>query len=191
MTSRHVLIAAGGLVAMALAGFIWFMADALRPAPPPPPADGIVALTGGADRIATALRLLQQGKARLLLISGVGPGATLAGLGRDNGIDAAQMQADITLGRQATTTIGNAAETAAWAGQNGIHSLIVVTAFYHMPRALLELGRDMPGAHLYPAPVMPGRLWQRPASAVRLLAGEYAKYLLAATWLSRLGRATT
>jgi uncharacterized SAM-binding protein YcdF (DUF218 family) len=175
------------LVTTWLAGFAWFLVVSIGQPPVPARADGIVALTGGAERVATALRLLQQGRGRVLLISGVGAGASLATLARDSGVDTAGDEADITLGRQATSTIGNAAETAQWASQNRVHSLIVVTAFYHMPRALVELGRDMPTAALYAAPVVPGTLWQRPASTLRLLAGEYAKFLFSAAGLSRLG----
>ena len=184
---------AAGLLAAAVwgGGFVWFIRVAERPADLPPVADGVVALTGGAERVEAALRLLAEDRAGNLLISGIGGGVDLATLAHRAGVDPAPLVQRVTLGRSATSTRGNAQETAVWAHTHHIGTLIVVTAFYHMPRALLELGRDMPGAHLYPAPVMPGRLWQRPASAVRLLAGEYAKYLLAATWLSRLGRSTT
>ena len=41
-------------------------------------------------------------------------------------------------------TRGNAAETAEWARAHQVRSLIVVTSAYHMPRALAELGRDLP-----------------------------------------------
>jgi hypothetical protein len=61
------------LLAGALAGgFAWFVASAGSVATPPPHADGIVVLTGGAERVETALRLLAEDQARLLLVSGVG-----------------------------------------------------------------------------------------------------------------------
>ena len=47
------------------------------PAQPHPHADGIVALTGGDDRIGTALALLAAHDAPLLLISGAGHGTYL------------------------------------------------------------------------------------------------------------------
>jgi uncharacterized SAM-binding protein YcdF (DUF218 family) len=163
-----------GLACAWLAGFVWFIVSATRTPAPLPKADGIVVLTGGADRVATALRLLQRGQARVLLIS------------RDSDVQTAGMEAAITLGRRATTTLGNAAETADWARRAGLRSLIVVTAFYHMPRALIELGRALPGVTLHPAPVSPPSLWQSPAASLRLLAGEYAKYVAAAAGLSAL-----
>ncbi|HTZ70534.1 MAG TPA: YdcF family protein, partial [Acetobacteraceae bacterium] len=57
----------GGLIAAAwLGGFVWFADDAVRVPPPPPAADGIVALTGGAERVAAAIDLLQANRGRLL-----------------------------------------------------------------------------------------------------------------------------
>ena len=50
------------------------------------------------------------------------------------GIDPTPFAARVTLGRGATTTRGNAQETAAWAKANAIHSLLVVTALPHAPR---------------------------------------------------------
>jgi len=71
-----------------------------------------------------------------------------------------------------------------------VQSLRVVTASYHMPRALLELRRAMPGVTLVPHPVVPpslraeGALWREPVWG--LLLGEYGRYLLARAGLSAL-----
>ncbi len=189
MTLRATMVAGGlalALVAATLgAGFAAFVAAARRPAAEPPLADGIVALTGGAERIGTALHLLAAGRARLLLVSGVGRSAGLAELARRSDVDPAALQDRVTLGRDAATTLGNATETAAWAQANGVKTLIVVTAGYHMPRALLELHRAMPAVQLFPLPVhppipLPGR--------TRLLASEYAKLLGAWAGVPRLTR---
>jgi uncharacterized SAM-binding protein YcdF (DUF218 family) len=180
-------IGAALLAAAWLGGFVWFANQAsLQPAPPPV-ADGIVALTGGADRIATAILLLRDKRARLLLISGVGPGAALPPLFRGTGVDPAALQDRVTLGRDATDTLGNAAETAAWVRQNDLHSLIVVTAGYHMKRALTELGRALPDVALYAVPVVPPAMrGAKGFAALRLLAGEYTKWLASAVGLTRL-----
>ncbi len=184
---RAVLVAAAGVVAAWLGGFVWFADQAMQVPPPPPQADGIVALTGGADRIATAILLLRAGRARKLLISGVGPHANLPLLFHGTGIDPAALSDRVTLGRDATDTLGNAAETAAWVQQNGLHSLIVVTAGYHMKRALTELGRTLPEVALYPAPVVPLSMrGARGLLRLRLLAGEYTKWLAASVGLSHL-----
>lgn len=169
------------------AGLLWFIQLVSRPVAPPPVADGIVALTGGADRVETALRLLQAHRARWLLLSGIGYGVDLAVLAHRAGVDPAPLAGHVTLGRQATSTRGNALETAAWARDHDIGTLIVVTAFYHMPRALTELHRALPGVALYPEPVLapqPGGIGR--VVTLRLIAEEYTKHLLAVAGITAL-----
>ncbi len=159
-------------------GFDAYDRESRRVAPAPEPADGIVVLTGGADRIERALHLLAEGKAPALLVSGVGRGAEMAELAHRVQLDPATLGDRVTLGHLATTTVGNAAETAAWARRNGVHRLIVVTAGYHMPRALREIGHDLPGVELLPDPVQPPAMRGPPDPAtLRLLANEYDKLL--------------
>ncbi len=157
-------------------GFTMFNGAAGQVGEAPDAADGIVVLTGGADRIERALCLLADGRAPLLLlVSGVARGADLAALDRRVPLDAEQA-ARVTLGRVAQSTAGNAAETARWSRAHDIRRLIVVTAGYHMPRALLELRRVLPEVQLLPAPVQPAAL--RGASRVHTLAVEYDKLLV-------------
>ena len=53
--------------------------DRSTPAADPPVSDGVVALTGASDaRISAAMQLLEQGKARRMLVSGVDPKASRA-----------------------------------------------------------------------------------------------------------------
>ena len=185
------LLAAGAALAACawLLGFAWFVDDSRRAHDLPARADGIIALTGGADRIATALALLRQERARLLLISGVGPQFDLAALLRTTGGDTTGLAARITLGRTATDTLGNAEEAAGWARANDVRTLIVVTAGYHMERALTEIGRALPEVRLYPNPVVPPAL-RRPTGVfqLRLLAAEYTKFLAARLGLTHLAR---
>lgn len=188
--ARALTVLALALGAAWLAGFLWFAAYAAREAPLPPRADGIVVLTGGASRIAAALDLLRRDRAGMLLISGVAPGTEFATVVRANGGDPAALAGRVTLGRTATDTLGNAAEAAAWARAHRLSTLIVVTASYHMKRALVEIGRALPEARLYPAPVVPPALRGRPSlGRLRLLAAEYTKYLAATLGLTRLPRA--
>jgi uncharacterized SAM-binding protein YcdF (DUF218 family) len=183
MAMGAVLLAAGAWCG----GFVWFAWNASRPATTPPVADGIVVLTGGADRVATAFRLLEADRGGRLLVSGVARGTDLPELARSAGISAARLAARTTLGHAATTTRGNADETRDWARSHGIHSLIVVTAGYHMPRALVELGRELPGVALYPVPVLPPALRGGPdVGTLRLLAAEYVKWCAAELGLTRL-----
>ncbi len=186
--ARLVRLGAAVLLGVALgwgAGLAWFVHAAMQPGEAPPITDGIVALTGGAGRIEVALRLLAQDRARLLLISGVAPGAELPELARRARVDPDRLAPRVTLGRQARTTLGNATETAAWARANDVRSLIVVTAGYHMPRALAEIARVLPEATLYPVAVLPAALREHGAATLRLLASEYTKWLLVRSGLSR------
>lgn len=172
---------AAACVAAWCAGFFWFAQQAWRGPEPLPHADGIVVLTGGADRVAAGLRLLDSRVSDRLLVSGVGSQAGFRELAQRAGADPAQiahLAAKVTLGRAAASTHGNAVETEEWARAHGITSLIVVTAGYHMPRALAELRARLPGVSLTPAPVQPPAM--RAAHALntwRLLLGEYMKFL--------------
>jgi uncharacterized SAM-binding protein YcdF (DUF218 family) len=168
-------------------GLVWFANATRRPVEAPPPhTDGIVALTGGAGRVELALHLLATDQADKLLLSGIGGGTDLATLGRLGGIDTAPLAARITLGRDAASTHGNGKETAAWAEQNHIGSLIVVTAAFHMPRALAELHQALPRVQLYPMSVRPSGEHGTAEGGVsfRLEVAEYTKYLLTAVGLS-------
>jgi uncharacterized SAM-binding protein YcdF (DUF218 family) len=157
--------------------------------PPPAHADGIVALTGGAGRVELALRLLAKGRADALLVSGIGGNTDLATLGHMAGVNTAPLADRITLGRYAASTRDNGVETAAWAEQNRIRSLIVVTAAFHMPRALAELHDAVPRVKLYAwpiyAPAAGGTgIMVEGRPGLRLEAEEYTKFLLAAAGLT-------
>jgi uncharacterized SAM-binding protein YcdF (DUF218 family) len=175
-------------------GFARFRDAASAAAAPGGRTDAVVVLTGGAERVETALRLLEDGAAPRLLVSGAAAGLTLAELARAHGRDPAALAGRVTLGHAAATTAGNAAETAAFARARGLRSLRVVTAGYHMPRALLELRRALPEAELVPHPVQPSALRDGTVPAWRawtLLPGEYLKYLAALAGATRLLPART
>jgi uncharacterized SAM-binding protein YcdF (DUF218 family) len=187
-TLRTLPLAIAALGLAWLVGFGWFVAVVERPEGTRAVADGIVVLTGGADRIGAGVQLLKDGRGRVLLISGVGKGAELESLGRRAGVDMSALAGRITLGRAAMDTTGNADETAAWVHEHDLHSLLVVTASYHMMRAMTELGRSLPGVRLTPAPVFPPALRGGGGlSTVRLLADEYTKWLAAELGLTRIG----
>ncbi|OYV36450.1 MAG: hypothetical protein B7Z80_15485 [Rhodospirillales bacterium 20-64-7] len=141
-----------------------------KAAPLPPPA--------ALPRAALALAPGRVCDAPLLLISGAGRGTYLGDFTVDNAAAATRYAAEITLGHMAGTTHGNAIEAANWAHAHHLHSLIIVTADYHMPRAMLEMRRALPGVRLVAAPVRPPGMGPRfSLKILRLLAGEYTKYL--------------
>lgn len=177
-------VCAAAVVALVFAGFLNFV----RLVPEgeqasPPPGDGIVALTGGAERLSDALRLLASGRGKRLLISGVHPETTERELARAQPDYAAFARCCVDLGRRALNTAGNAVETKRWAVSHGFRSLIVVTSGYHMPRTMMELAREMPNVELIPYAVVTDRLrgepWWRDFATARLLVGEYVKYVAA------------
>jgi len=168
-----------------VAGFYGFAqtVHATNPPSPLPEADGIVALTGGSlERLSTGMDLLAQGRGRRLLISGVNPKVTDVELEKALAANPDLFRCCVDIGRFAEDTLGNAAETAAWARRNGFNVLIVVTDDYHMPRSLAELRLALPQAELVAYPVAthvtrPGS-WQRDVGAALRLGSEYVKYLI-------------
>ena len=143
-------------------------------------AEGIVVLTGGDGRVETGLKLLARHKAEHLLISGVHHNVKLnelLALHRGARVAADQIE----LGFYAQDTLGNADETAAWVEKNHLQSLIIVTAHYHMPRALVHLGSQLPDVAIYPYPIVPKLFrqpdWYRNKMALRLVIQDYNKFL--------------
>ena len=152
------------------------------PAAEPEPAQAIVALTGGAtQRLTTAVKLLEVGKGQRLLVSGVNPDATRKDIRDVSKATRRMYDCCVDLGFKAEDTRGNAQETAAWARTYGFDELLVVTADYHMPRAILELRGAMPEAELIPYPVKTAELdaatWWKTSVGARRMIVEYCKYL--------------
>ncbi len=145
--------------------------------------DGIVVLTGGSKRIATALDLLEAGQGRRLLISGVNPTTPTQDIRKVNDSRQALFDCCVDTESVAEDTIGNARETAKWAADNEYTSLIVVTSTYHMPRSMLEFSMAMPDVRLTAYPVKPTGLeqdkWWQDIDVLRILLGEYVKYIAA------------
>ncbi len=189
---RHIRLVLAGLAAVALAygmGFIWFLneiPDAVSA--PVSQTDAIVVLTGSAARIETAVQLLAVNRGKRLLISGVHPGVTRETLRDLVHADAALFDCCVDIDWRAESTIGNAAEAAAWTKTNGFGSLTIVTSAYHLPRALRELTHAMPEVSLAGYPVFHDAVrldeWWRYRGTTRLLISEYSKFLLT---LVRLG----
>ncbi len=177
-----VLTALAGLVGFV--GFLGFVYSLDRAEHRPEVrTDGIVAMTGGSQRIGDAIDLLAQGYASRLLISGVNERTSRDEIARLNPGQRRLFDCCVDLDYRARNTIGNAIETRRWAEQNSFRSLIVVTSNYHMPRAMTEIGHQLPNVILVPFPVVPDRLkvgpWWTSEATVRLLLLEYLKYIFA------------
>lgn len=139
--------------------------------------DAVVVFTGGAERVETGLKLFKEGRGQKLLISGVGKGVRLNQI-----IDEISQQDAITLDHEATNTEQNVSETRAWVAKNDVKTLILVSAHYHLPRALLLLKQALPGVEIVPCPV-----WSKSFQNARWIVNpqilwkfikEYHKFLL-------------
>ncbi len=168
----------------ALAGFIAFALKVERQSTiPGQQADGMIVLTGSADRIPDAIELFSKGHARRLLITGVHPGITRVEIGHLSPKFRDLINCCMDLGYEAMNTFGNAREARRWVEQHEIEkSIIVVTSNYHMPRALAELHDALPQFTLIPYPVVSIRMrevgWWQSTQTLRLIGTEYVKYVL-------------
>jgi uncharacterized SAM-binding protein YcdF (DUF218 family) len=193
--SRTMIVACLAAVFVTATGFLGFVGSLDRfERYPASRADGIVALTGGAQRIGDAIDLLAKGYGTRLLISGVNERTSRDEIARLNPGQRRLFECCVDLDYRARNTIGNAVETRRWMEDHRFRSLIVVTSNYHMPRTLLELDSAMPEARKVPFAVVnesvrPETWWKSVATA-KLLASEYVKYL--AGWVrTRLDGAPT
>jgi len=134
--------------------------------------DAIVVPTGGEGRIARGIDLLQRGKARRMLITGVGLRTGGAAIAEANNLDPRVFACCVDLGREASNTRANADEILAWLRTRRIRSVRLVTSDWHMPRARFELDQVTPPGLV----VIDDAIDSRPDFSV--LMREYNKYLL-------------
>jgi uncharacterized SAM-binding protein YcdF (DUF218 family) len=169
--------------AIFLAGYVWFSLSLPRVEPVLSiKAEGVVAFTGGSDRVLEAAELLARGQAKRMLITGVNRATRSSVLARRLPVSRDLFNCCVDLGYQALDTIGNARETREWAQVHNItRSLIVVTSNYHMPRAMAELAAELPDVQLFPFPVVSEHVnvddWATDLGVARLIGSEYLKYL--------------
>lgn len=179
------LVAVVGLgFAAWLAGLAWFTSILpTRITDSTSSTEAIVVLTGGGGRIAKGLDLLAANRAQKLFISGVGAAVGVRELLRVSNRPQADITCCVALGYEADSTYGNAIETADWMRNNGLRSLRLVTAAYHMPRSVLQFRRAMPEMEIIPHPVFSENFrpddWLRWSGSASLIVSEYSKYLVA------------
>ena len=180
LKSRKSIFFIGIILVFAFAGFLAGLsafANDVASLPMPKPVqklDAIVVLTGGSNRLDAGFNLLEQGFGKKLFISGVGRGLDVPRLlKRWKAEPQSNLDCCVVLGFEADNTTGNAVETAEWLHKEGFHSIYLVTANYHIRRALLEFGRLAPDVVITPYPVVPDK------SDMLLMMREYTKYIAA------------
>lgn len=171
-------IGAGALVF----GFVLFSAHVMRPkADDMRTADAIVVLTGPGNRIQSGAALLESGRGKRMLITGVNRKISRGAIQRISRLNEEKFNCCVDLGYEALNTIGNADETRDWVRSNGYKSLLVVTSTYHMPRSLMELSSALPDTELIPHGVMPSKFpddgWWLNRTTTRVLLSEYLKFI--------------
>lgn len=182
--TRALLLVGAALGAAWLTGLVYFASLVpLEVADKESKTEAIVVLTGGSERLAEGLDLLERKLASKLFVSGVYRGVEVRELVKLSRHQPEALECCIVLGYTADNTIGNAQETAAWMRAMGFTSLRLVTGNYHMPRALAELRTALPEATIVANPVFPehvkvGAWWYNPGTFA-LIATEYSKYLMA------------
>lgn len=188
MTPRAKLISLAGLTAALafacwLAGLLAFVRDTAALVQPDlrQKKDVIVVLTGGSNRLDAGFDLMEKGLGRKLFISGVYRGLDVKKLLK-RWKDAPQSLLDccVVLGFEADNTAGNAAETVKWLHQQNYRSLYLVTANYHIKRALLEFRDAAPDLDITPYPVAPDGIylanWWKNEASRNVILREYMKY---------------
>ncbi|MGC5779271.1 YdcF family protein [Methylobacterium sp. NFXW15] len=188
-TSRGLVYYCGAAVAgfsfvAFIAGFLAFAGHLARQERTPEGrTDGIVALTGGAQRIGDAIDLLAAGYGRRLLITGVNERTSREEIARLNPTQRQLIDCCVDLDYRARNTIGNAIETRRWMRAHHFSTVAVVTSNYHMPRTLIELDHALQeNERIVPHPVVTGGFnvdawWHNPCAA-KLIASEYVKFLV-------------
>lgn len=148
--------------------------------------DAVVVLTGGRNRIAESIRLLNDNLAEKLFISGVSEKVSIKDIENKAGVHIDSPD-KVELGYKAHDTIGNALEIKEWIENNNITSVRLVTSNYHLPRSMVELNAlDLP-LEILPHPVYSDSIakrWYMSWGTFKFMAEEYNKFL--AAWLRNL-----
>ncbi|HYD19092.1 MAG TPA: YdcF family protein [Patescibacteria group bacterium] len=175
------------LFAAWLGGLYAFTRD-LAEGPPAemPKVDAIVVLTGGTKRLDAGFELLEKGFGKKLFISGVYRGVEVRELLERSKKTASNLDCCVELGFEADDTIGNAREATAWLRRENFKSFYLVTANYHLKRALMDFSAFGDGLSPIPYAVQPEGLdmhnWWREGATRGLILREYMKFIAALVW---------
>ncbi len=145
--------------------------------------DAIIVLTGGKNRIAEGIKLLNENMSDKLFISGVPSKISIEDIEKQAKI-VADDKGKITLGRKATNTIENASETTEWMHLNNIKSIRLITSSYHIPRSLQEFIIYQTNSNNFEVVLNPiyspnlNKKWWKSWGTFKILLTEYNKFLV-------------
>ncbi len=167
------------LVLIYALGFILFGVTLGRPAGPEVRTDAAVVITGGTGRIEHAMKVLERGKAKRLLIAGADPLVRKRDLVDRFGAKNRLVRCCVDLGSESVDTRSNAEEAQRWLARHKYKSVRLITNDWHMRRAAYEFRRSLDGDY----EIVHDAVRTEPGFAT--LFAEYNKYLLrrAAVWL--------
>jgi uncharacterized SAM-binding protein YcdF (DUF218 family) len=157
------------------------------------PADAALVMTGdvGFERTKAASRLVREGRARLLVLTGgePWPGDSAASL-HERALREGVPPERIRYEDKSTDTRESLVNVAPILRAEGVRTVILVTSPFHQRRASLAARRALPGVRIVNRPVRtnlwpPARRWWREPAARRSVLDEYAKlsYYLLRGWI--------
>ncbi len=169
---------------------IWMLAEPLRVADPPRPADAIVVFAGGVgesgkagggyqERVKEAIDLYQAGHAAHLIFSSgfvfaFQEAEVMKGLAVANGV----LASAIVLETKAANTHENAKYVGEILSERGWRSVLLVSSPYHMRRAVWAMQQIAPGLTIVSRPVPASQFyahtWGANAEQIRGILQEYA-----------------
>lgn len=141
--------------------------------------DAIIVLTGGRNRIIEAVKLLNEGMADKMLISGVQKNISPKDIEKRNAVNLTD-KPEIEFEKQSKNTVENAIKTNEWIKQNNIRSIRLVTSNYHIPRSLQEFKAQNTELEIIINPVYSEKVsktWWKNTGSFCLIASEYSKFL--------------
>jgi len=136
------------------------------------PTDAAVVLTGGPGRIAHAIDVLRDHKARRLLVAGVDPAVTKPDLARGIPGSGRWLACCVDLGSESVDTRSNAEEASRWLSRHDYRSVRLITSDWHMRRARYEFHKVLGTRYVMISDGV------RTEPSFLTLFGEYNKYLL-------------
>jgi uncharacterized SAM-binding protein YcdF (DUF218 family) len=181
--------------------FLWWVAEPLRVAQPPQPADAIVVFAGGVgesgkagggyqERVKHAVDLYRAGLApHLVFSSGYAFVFQEAEVMKELAVALGLPPEAIWLETQAANTYENVAFTRRLLAAHGWHRVLLVSSPYHMRRAVGTFRKTAPEITVIPSPVKDSQFYAHPHGAtleqIRGILHEYAG-LLYYWWKGRL-----